>query len=118
MTCKDCLHYDVCEAVRGRPNRVGKNSLRIAEKQCPYNSFQNKSEWVHLPCKLGDDVYCFEPSFNQMRKPELKVLKTKIIDMKTIMTVYGLNFNIDDVGKTVFLTREEAEKELEKRSVK
>lgn len=50
-----------------------------------------------------------------MRKPELKVLKTKIIDMKTIMTVYGLNFNIDDVGKTVFLTREEAEKELEKR---
>mgnify|MGYP007097360395 CR=1 FL=1 len=65
--------------------------------------------------KLGDNVYCFEPSFNQMRKPELKVLKTKIIDVKTIMTVYGLNFNIDDVGKTVFLTREEAEKALAER---
>lgn len=118
MTCKDCLHYAVCEVVRGRPNRVGKNSLRIAEKHCPYNSFLNKSEWVHLPCKLGDDVYCFEPSFNQMRKPELKVLKTKIRDMKTIMGVYGLNFNIDDVGKTVFLTREEAEKALAKRKEK
>lgn len=100
MSCKDCLHYKTCGY-----GQIG--------KLCA--DFSDKSKWVRLPCKLGDDVYCFEPSFNQMRKPELKVLKTKIIDMKTIMTVYGLNFNIDDVGKTVFLTREEAEKELEKR---
>lgn len=100
MTCKDCLHYKMCNY-----GQIG--------KLCA--DFSNKSEWVHLPCKLGDNVYCFEPSFNQMRKPELKVLKTKIIDVKTIMTVYGLNFNIDDVGKTVFLTREEAEKALAER---
>ena len=102
MTCKDCLHYVPC----GVPSWGNVTD-------CP--EFTPQREWVHLPCKLGDDVYCFEPSFNQMRKPELKVLKTKIIDVKTIMTVYGLNFNIDDVGKTVFLTQEEAEKALAER---
>lgn len=100
MTCKDCFHYKMCN--------YGQIGRLCAD-------FSNKSEWIHLPCKMGDNVYCFEPSFNQMRKPKLRVLKTKIIDVKTIMTVYGLNFSIDDVGKTVFLTREEAEKELEKR---
>lgn len=105
MTCKDCLYSKNCQFLAGhKPADVN---------GC--TAFEDKSEWVHLPCKVGDNVYCFEPSFNQMRKPELKVLKTKIRDMKIIMTVYGLNFNIDDVGKTVFLTREEAEKELEKR---
>ena len=104
MTCKDCLHYEACE------NKF------LPEEPC--KMFSGKSEWVHLPCKAGDNVYCFEPSFNQMRKAELKVLKTKIIDVKTTMTVYGLNFNLDDVGKTVFLTREEAEKALAERSRK
>lgn len=101
--CFDCINCDQC------PTGLACS----ANSEC--NMFKDKSEWVHLPCKMGDNVYCFEPSFNQMRKPELKVVKTKIIDVKTIMTVYGLNFNIDDVGKTVFLTREEAEKALAER---
>lgn len=113
MTCKDCLHYDVCEAVRGRPNRVEKNSLRVAEKHCPYNSFTDKSQWVHLPCKVGDRVYCFEPCFDTDHRPRLKVVEKEIIELKTIATVFGLNFDIDNIGKTVFLTREEAEKALE-----
>ena len=105
MNCKDCIHQTACfDWCRG----FGQEA-----ELCEH--FSDKAEWVHLPCKLGDNVYCFEPSFNQMRKPELKVLKTKIIDVKTIITVYGLNFNIDDVGKTVFLTREEAEKALAER---
>ena len=113
MTCEDCLHFDVCEAVRGRPNRVGKNSLRIAEKHCPYNSFSDKSEWVHLPCKVGDVVYCYEPCFDSDHTPKLKVAENEIVELKTIATVFGLNFDINNIGKTIFLTREEAEKALE-----
>ena len=52
MTCKDCLHFEVCEAIRGRSNRVGRNSLRVSEKHCPYNSFKDKSEWIYLPYKV------------------------------------------------------------------
>ena len=112
MTCKDCLHYDVCEEIRGRSNRVGKNSLRVAEKHCPYNSFADKSEWVHLPCKVGDVVYCFAPCFDADHRPRLKVVEREIIRLKTTLTVSGLISDIDNIGKTVFLTREEAERAL------
>ena len=42
----------------------------------------------------------------------MKVVEKEIIELKTIATVFGLNFDIDNIGKTVFLTREEAEKAL------
>ena len=112
MNCKDCMHYAVCEAVRGRQNRVGKNSLRIAEKRCPYNSFRDRSEWVYVPCKVGDVVYCYEPCFDADHTPKLKVVEKEIVELKTIATVFGLNFDVDCIGKTVFLTRKEAEKAL------
>lgn len=112
MTCKDCLHFEICEAVRGRSNRVGKNSLRVAEKHCPYNSFKDKSEWIHIPHKVGDIVYCFAPCFDADHHPKLKVIEKEIIELKTMATVLGLNFDIHDIGKTIFSTREEAKKAL------
>ena len=38
MTCKDCLHYEVC--------------YYHDFEECGW--FYDKSEWVHLPCKNGD----------------------------------------------------------------
>ena len=38
MTCKDCLHYEVC--------------YYHDFEECEW--FKDKSEWVHLPCKKGD----------------------------------------------------------------
>ena len=116
MTCKDCLHYDVCEAVRGRPNRVGKNSLRIAEKQCPYNSFQNKSEWVHLPCKVGTRVFFLRDKNNIIETSVEKIIfkdRGCYIKLKC-NAVYETS--CQSIGKTVFFTREFAEKALEERS--
>ena len=96
MTCKDCLHYEVC--------------YYHDFEECEW--FRDKSELVHLPCKVGDIVYCFEPCFDTDHRPRLKVVEKEIIELKTIATVFGLNFDIDNIGKTVFLTREEAEKAL------
>ena len=96
MTCKDCLHYEVC--------------YYHDFEEC--EGFKDKSEWVHLPCKVGDVVYCFEPCFDIDHHPKLKVVEKEIIQLKTIATVFGLNFDIDNIGKTVFLTREEAESAL------
>ena len=48
MTCKDCLHYEVCESYSKRESLA---TLYCAE-ECP--GFTYKSEWVHLPCKKGD----------------------------------------------------------------
>lgn len=48
MTCKDCIHYEVCESYSKRESLA---TLYCAE-ECP--CFTDKSEWVHLPCKKGD----------------------------------------------------------------
>ena len=104
MTCKDCLHYEACD-----------NFLLPFELDETCSKFTNKSEWVHLPCKVGDIVYCFAPCFDIDHHPKLKVIEKEIIELKTIATIFGLNFDIDSIGKTVFLTREEAEKALEEK---
>ena len=70
---------------------------------------------MHLPCKVGDVVYCFEPCFDTDHRPRLKVVEKEIIRLKTTLTVSGLISDIDNIGKTVFLTREEAEKALQER---
>lgn len=75
--------------------------------------FKDKSRFVELPCKVGDIVYCFAPCFDTDRHPKLKVVEKEIIELKTTLTVSGLISDIDNIGKTVFLTREEAEKALE-----
>lgn len=99
MTCKECLHFEVC-------NRFGMISGVYAGEVC--EGFFDKTEWVHLPCKVGDTVYCFAPCFDEKRQPKLQVTETKVVDIKTIATVYGMEFDVGKIGKTVFLTREEA----------
>lgn len=47
-TCKNCIHFHVCEVVRGRPRRVGRHALKVAEKHCPYNSFVDVKKIVFL----------------------------------------------------------------------
>lgn len=70
---------------------------------------------IVMPCKVGDTVYCFAPCFDEMHHAKLKVVELEIVEMRTIAAVLGLNFDVDRIGKTVFPTREAAEKELERR---
>lgn len=108
MTCKDCLHYEACDRLADAKLGYGIMQVRTGVCMC----FSDKSEWFHLSCKVGDVVYCFEPCFDTDHHPKLKVVEKEIIELKTIATVFGLNFDINNIGKTVFLTREEAEKAL------
>ena len=75
------------------------------------------------PCKVGDAVYkVYDIESVHRRVLELEVLLIEIGDgtrvcLKTTKK-YLYNFDkasFDDFGKTVFLTREEAEKALERR---
>lgn len=71
------------------------------------------------PCKVGDTVYrtignyCGEKIFKGV-VDQISIYNEK----ETIFWVYGhpLGFGCDDIGKTVFLSREEAEKALAERS--
>lgn len=99
MTCKDCLKKE-----------LGYCKLDCIEPQrC--EDFKHKSEWVHLPCKIGTVVY-------------------RVCKKKYDVDGYGMQWFEDwgivtnrfdlcmlkEIGKTVFLTREKAEKALAERS--
>lgn len=106
-SCKDCLHYEAC--LQCHSPSVGWSENDGEWCKC----FTSIFEWVHLPCRVGDIIYCFAPCFDTDHHPKLKVVEKEIIELKTIATVFGLNFDIYSIGKTIFLNREEAEKALE-----
>ena len=101
MTCKDCLHYEVC--------------YYHDFEGCEW--FSDKSKCVHLPCKVGDTIY-----FDTYIRGESKgVQPHKVEKLNVIVTIekpFGsVGAEIPDwqFGKYVFLTREEAEKALTNR---
>ena len=53
MTCKDCLHYEACCYWLNKE----KKHLNCDDGFICDN-FAARSEWVHLPCNIGDNVYC------------------------------------------------------------
>ena len=109
-TCKDCIHYGICRldvyfihANNGDTYQC-QDSDKV-EEDC--EAFTDKSEWVHLPCKVGDIVY--------------QVDSERIYEMKVRAVIYdtdGIAFDERAIGKSVFLTRAEAEKALEERKEK
>ena len=78
----------------------------------------NKSEWVHLPCKVGDVVY-------QVTRNFISEFRVRFVEIATCGNLFlhtdlisgivytGEVFSESDIGKTVFLAREDAEKTLE-----
>ena len=101
--CKGCLKADVC---KHKANLDKDPIIGMSVEQCEY--FKDRSKSVDLPCKVGEDLY-----------------RLKTINSKTIITTTQLNQNTlwrivfgGEYGKSVFLTKEEAEKALEERSEK
>lgn len=110
--CSNCLSEKVCRYNDGH-NLYCKNDY-----VCPH--FADRSEWVHLPCKVGTEVYIPEIEVDKIgRTLVTKIYRTTVdeysVNARYIMyhTRKGNNFTDSMLGKTVFLTREEAEKALE-----
>lgn len=55
MTCKDCIHYDICH---NNFKNIDLNEEMTDEHCCVY--FKDKSRIVELPCKAGETVYCLD----------------------------------------------------------
>ena len=62
---------------------------------------------VVLPCKVGDTVYLIVTKRAKVYMPEFSFVK------KSRLTFLNMERVLQDFGKTVFLTREEAEAALE-----
>ena len=114
MTCKDvCIHCDVCPLA----NIDDYLNEKILASDCP--NFKPKSRFVELPCEVGQKVYSeFEGKIY-----EGKIRSFSLQDDGTLWVYIryygGLSYYwhaIEDLGKTVFLSREDAEKALAERS--
>lgn len=106
MKCENCLHYGVCTFAK-QHETVDK---------CP--DFADKDLYVKLPCKLNLPEELYKYMFGD--DLQAVVVKRKVVKI----TGYGFilkhpidgrewEYTYDRIGKTVFLTREDAEKKLE-----
>lgn len=113
MTCKNCLYYKRCKKL----GIFNVETLSVCE------DFTAHSEWVHLPCKVGDTIYklWYGPCHLGETYPDSYGCDGCYdeCDIKKVITEYkvpSLRFIIDELmnGSCVYyLTREEAEKALE-----
>lgn len=125
--CTDCVHYELCLhqekflIEHNRKDLIRRYGFGLSEPEICCN-FRDRSRFVELPCKLGDTL--FVPTRNFVS--EYKIVsfhvcgegiwyRTNVI--KGILTRL-ISDDVENIGKTVFLTREEAEQALRECGVK
>lgn len=90
-------------------------NFKVAEKLADYEDLEEQGLLVRLPCKVGDDLYCIVNG--EVKKLKVHSFGIPDFEITDIEFKYVDGFKIvrfvGEVGKTVFLTREEAEKKLE-----
>ena len=111
-------HYQKNGEVAEPYNRI--QASEFAKKLAQYEDLEEQGLLVRLPCKVGDTVYCeneeyeiYQFYFRSENKTETPAIR--------FFAECMYNANCDDIdfwdyeiGKTVFLTREEAEAALRK----
>ena len=129
-TCKDCLHVDVCcsylSTVYNKCKLATPDFELLKNIECDgCQHFKDRSRFVELPCRVGDKVY-----FNNVHLRYARVIAIYIdasggmfdLDITTnIATATGYehfinkDYTFEDIGRRLFLTREEAERALKER---
>lgn len=93
----------------------------IYEKLATYEDAEEQGRLVKLPCNRGDKIYFIKSAFSMAHFPiEAKVTSICGVDcdndvMYSSITEYNKidrRFRSSDIGKTVFLTKSEAEAKL------
>lgn len=108
MTCKDCVHSEACNFIM--THYVG-NELSPDGAIC--SNFKNKFYFMELPCWVGETVYYIKSAFSYLEAPKAETIrKIELLDEQIVFRTANRCFNIENIGKTVFLSREGAEKAL------
>ena len=118
-SCKDCVHADMCK-YKDLPAPLSDSYIRESEcieKRC--GDFKDRSRFVKLPCNLGDEL-CEIGRDYKIRKWIVTDISFSAYSSfnKTVIAAREKNgskhlrFSERFLGKTVFLTIEEAEQAL------
>ncbi len=130
--CENCIHYDRCDHyhIATDTGKYAYQNIDLEKRDdvediC--DDFKDKSLFVELPCEVGTPVYviefchCYNSYEEQCRRRRTKASKwlsvTKLPSSHHTKCVklFERPFKIEyliRIGKTVFLTKEEAEKKL------
>ena len=109
MICEDCIYFPMCR------QRISP----VFGEQC--ENFSSRFLWAKLPCRVEDILY--EPTdrgtISEYRVTAIRVeLFSTFIEWKIkegIVWRYVDEINSNEIGKTVFLSREEAKRALKER---
>lgn len=124
MTCKDCIHYDVCHirinsidflpVIKGKVSRLSimYKECGDVEKHCSH--FKDESRFVELPCKVGDNFFIIAQRLEKGEYTDFFIDKRQVslftYDGETLM-IYDfdeIGFSLDDV----YFEKSEAEAKL------
>lgn len=85
-----------------------------------YEDMEEQDRLLKLPCKVGNIVYCIEnKEIYTCTVGKISISKNngvwvEINFPKEMPDIVAIEYNLDDIGKTVFLAREEAEAAMNK----
>ena len=118
--CMNCLYQPMCKESEKfiRDHEYSKVIGKLIDPETYVMSicdkFEDKTKYIKLPCKIGDTVW--DKNAEPFVIYEIKIF-SKVINIKGKSPVTGENKSFSlgkwSIGKTVFLTHEEAEKTLE-----
>ena len=113
-TCKDCLHFEACKYMY---------EAAFDQQWFPFGTcdrFKYNSHFVEFPCAIGDTIFRVaeflcktEPV--EYRVSGLSVKKDKTIKIKLSDNIGVFEITKSDIGKSCFLTYEDAKTELDRR---
>lgn len=116
-TCKDCLCFGMC--------------LLSSEKAGVCEEFKDRSKFIELPCKVGDTVYFYDtfgvvlPYFVETlnisyykKNLNYYTYEANCTNVEENELLDSIDFDVEDIGESVFLTKEEAEQALNKNNIK
>lgn len=86
----------------------GESGYEEAEKLAAYEDLEEQGLLIRLPCKVGQDVFTIISQRDNFSDQPYKIVSCISFRLELI----------NKIGKTVFLTKEEAEKALERMSEK
>ena len=124
LSYKDCSY---CELVNCQSDSCKRDILclgyKVYEKLKHYEDLEEQGLLLRLPCKVGDTVYIvgdrFPAIIDEIRIAEDNHIMFEFIEYDKSYELTEVwdsgGFELEDIGKTVFLTREEAEVQRIKR---
>ena len=124
--CENCFNYELCSSISLK--KIGIHI--IPQDECC--NFKDRSRFVELPCKFGDTAwilvrykngggYFYTGIVTGVHVTDRKTIyklpckRINYIVIRFVQTDSLKHINFNEIGKTVFFTKKEAEQALKER---